>query len=87
VAQIFIRQVQLDEPEYRLGWTGTALTIKAVHIWELKDVSPSRTLVTMKESMDGPWIAKFYPSQQLIAADRNWLATLKQAAEENKNRN
>ena len=74
-------QVQLYEPEHRLGWTGTALTAKAVHIWELKGESPDRTLVIMKESMDGPWMAKIYPSEKLTEADRNWLAALKQAAE------
>lgn len=77
-------QVQLYEPEHRLGWTGTALTAKAVHVWELKEESPERTLVVMKESMDGPRMAKIYPSEQLTEADRSWLAALKKAAEAGK---
>jgi hypothetical protein len=80
-------QIQLYEPEHRLGWTGTALIGKAVHIWELKSESPNRTLVIVKESMDGPWMAKIYPSRKLTEADRSWLAALKQAAEANKNSN
>lgn len=80
-------QAQLYEPEHMLGWTGTALTVKAVHIWELKEESPTRTLLMMRESMDGPWIAKFYPSEQLTEADRSWLAAVKKAAEACKNSN
>jgi uncharacterized protein YndB with AHSA1/START domain len=80
-------QVQLYEPEHRLGWTGTAMVTKAAHIWELKGESPDRTLVTMKESMDGPWMAKIYPSAKLTEAGRSWLVALKQAAEADKDSN
>jgi uncharacterized protein YndB with AHSA1/START domain len=75
-------QVQLFEPERRLGWTGTASIAKAVHIWDLEAESPSRTLVTMKESMEGPFMGRIYPSDKLREADQGWLAALKQAAEE-----
>ena len=74
-------QVQLFEPEHRLGWTGTAMTAKAVHIWELRSESPGHTLVIMKESMNGPWMARIYPSEKLSQADRSWLEALKKAAE------
>jgi uncharacterized protein YndB with AHSA1/START domain len=77
-------QIQLYEPEHRLGWIGTAPPAKAVHIWELKEVSPNRTLVIMKEPMDGPWMTKIYSSEELTEADRNWLAALKQVAEADK---
>ena len=80
-------QVQLYEPEHRLGWTGTAMVTKAAHIWELKGESPDRTLVTMKESMDGPWMAKIYPSAKLTEAGRSWLVALKQAVEADKDSN
>jgi hypothetical protein len=36
----------------------------------------------MKESMDGPLMAKLYPSAKLAEADTKWLTTLKQTAEE-----
>jgi hypothetical protein len=75
-------QVQLFEPKRRLSWTGTALTAKAIHVWELKPESGGQTLLTMKESMDGPLMAKLYPSAKLTEADRAWLAALKQTAEE-----
>ncbi len=75
-------QVQLFEPERRLGWTGTAWTTTAVHVWELKPESGNQTLLTMKESMDGPWMAQIYSSQKLTEADTEWLAALKRAAEQ-----
>jgi uncharacterized protein YndB with AHSA1/START domain len=74
-------QVQLFEPERRLGWTGTAMTAKAAHVWELKPVGDGQTLVTMKESMDGPLMARLYSSQKLADAGSQWLAALKRAAE------
>jgi hypothetical protein len=74
-------QVQLFEPEHRLSWTGTALTAKAVHVWELKPEPGNQTLLTMKESMDGPWMAKIYPSKELAEVDTEWLTALKRAAE------
>ncbi|WP_263384722.1 SRPBCC domain-containing protein [Granulicella arctica] len=75
-------QVQLFEPERRLSWTGTAMTAKAVHVWELKALPGDQTLVVMRESMDGLLMAKMYPSAKLEAADRAWLASLKLAAEQ-----
>ena len=74
-------EVQLFEPEHRLGWTGTAYTAKAVHQWELSPASGSHTLVKVDESMDGPLMAMLFSSQKLMEADRSWLASLKAAAE------
>lgn len=74
-------QVQLFEPERRLSWTGTAMTAKAVHVWVLEPKSGNQTLLSVKESMDGLWIAKIYPSQKLTEADTEWLAALKREAE------
>jgi len=74
-------QVQLFEPQQRLAWTGTAMTAKAVHVWQLKALPGNRTLVTVDESMDGPWMAKMYPSEKLAASDEEWLQALKHAAE------
>jgi hypothetical protein len=36
----------------------------------------------MKESMDGPLMAKLYPSQKLTEAGNQWLVALKRTAEE-----
>lgn len=76
-------QVQLFEPQRRLAWTGTAMTARAIHLWELKSESPDRTLVIVKESMEGPGISMLYPSKQLTETDRGWLAALVKAAERN----
>lgn len=74
-------QVELFEPERRLSWTGTAFTAKAIHVWELKSESGNRTLVSVKESMDGPMMAKLFSSRNLAETDTEWLAALKKAAE------
>ncbi len=76
-------QVQLFEPERRLGWTGTALTAKAVHVWELTPGRNGGTTVTVNESMDGLLMKAIYPSDKLAEADKDWLSALKQAAEGN----
>jgi hypothetical protein len=73
--------VQLFEPERRLSWTGTALTAKAIHVWELTPGRSGGTTVTVNESMDGPLMKAIYPSAKLAEADRGWLSALKQAAE------
>jgi uncharacterized protein YndB with AHSA1/START domain len=67
-------QVQLCEAPNRLSWTGTALTAKAVHVWELKPESGDQTLVIIKESMNGPFIAG--------AATRRFKRTVAQRSEE-----
>ena len=74
-------QVQLFEPEHRLSWTGTAWTSKAIHAWALTPEADDRTLLTVKESMEGPGIAWIFPSDKLAAADKEWLMALKRAAE------
>ncbi len=74
-------QVQLFEPEKRLGWTGTALTARAVHQWTLTPEAGGQTLVTMDESMDGPLMARLFSSQKLAESGNAWLASLKKVAE------
>ena len=74
-------QVQLFDPPQVLSWTGTAQTAKAVHVWELHSLPGDQTLVIVKESLDGPFIAKLLSSSQLTDADTKWLSALKKAAE------
>lgn len=74
-------QVQLFEPERRLAWTGTALTAKAIHVWQLEPIPQGHTMVTVRESMDGPFLAQLFSSRKLAEADTEWLASLKHAAE------
>jgi len=75
-------EVHLCEPERRLSWTGTALTARAIHVWELTPEAGGGTLVKVSESMDGPLMAALYPSEKLREADLAWLMDLKQAAQQ-----
>lgn len=74
-------QVQLFEPQTRLAWTGSAMSAKAIHVWQLQEVASDRTRVLMKESMDGPLISRLFPQDKLSAAGMQWLVALKNAAE------
>ncbi len=74
-------QVQLFDREHRIGWTGTAFTAKAIHIWELGAAGGGGTLVTVKESMDGPFMEHLFPSRKLVQTDTDWLLSLKHVAE------
>ncbi len=75
-------QVQLFEPKRSLGWTGTAYTAKAVHVWKLTPEPDGSTRVSIDESMDGPLMATLFSSKKLIEADQAWLAALKKATEQ-----
>ena len=66
-------QVQLYEPQHRLAWTGTALTAKAIHVWELVPAPNNQTDVLMKESMIGFLIKQMFPSSKLVEVDKQWL--------------
>jgi hypothetical protein len=73
--------VHLLEPDRRLSWTGTAFSARAIHVWELKATPDGGTLVTVKESMNGPLMKLLYSSDKLAASETDWLTALKQAAE------
>jgi hypothetical protein len=47
----------------------------------LKEESPKRSLVGVKESMDGPWMDKIYIHQSVNEDARSWLAAFKPAVE------
>lgn len=74
-------QVQLFEPQTRLAWTGSAMSAKAIHVWQLQEVPGDRTRVLMKESMDGPLMSRLFPQDKLNDAGMQWLVALKHAAE------
>jgi uncharacterized protein YndB with AHSA1/START domain len=74
-------EVHLFDPEHRLSWTGTAMTAKAVHVWELEPSPGGGTTVTVKESMEGLLMKRLYSSGKLAEADSEWLAALKREAE------
>ena len=74
-------QVQLCEAGHRLAWTGTALSAKAIHVWELVPGPNEKTVVRVQESMEGPFMAHFVSSVELADADKQWLNALKAVAE------
>ncbi len=74
-------EVRSFQPPYRLSWTGKAYTAKAVHLWTLTALAPDRTKVAIDESMEGPWMEKFFSSQQLQDADLKWVTALKRQVE------
>ena len=74
-------QVQLVEPQHRLAWTGTAITAKAIHVWELAPADEGQTQVTVKESMEGFLVKQLFPSDKLMESEKQWLNALKEAAE------
>jgi uncharacterized protein YndB with AHSA1/START domain len=74
-------EVHLVEPDRRLSWTGIASPARAIHVWELKATPDGGTLVTVKESMNGPLMKLLYSSDKLAASEMVWLTALKQAAE------
>ena len=76
-------EVHLLEPDRRLSWTGMASPARAIHVWELKATPDGGTLVTVKESMNGPLMTWLYSSDKLAASETLWLTALKQAAEKN----
>lgn len=74
-------QVQLFAPDRRLSWTGTAMSAKAIHVWNLTPKPNGATEVTVDESLDGLMMSALYSSEKLVEADKEWLLSLKQAAE------
>lgn len=74
-------KLQKVDPEKYLSWTGKALWIRAVHIWELQPLPDGETKVTTAESMDGFLIRYIYSSDKLLISLQTWLKDLKSAAE------
>jgi len=72
--------VDVQAPKF-IGWTGTMMGMKAIHLWQLEEISPSRTRVTTSESMDGFMISLFFSKKKLETVLRQWLQALEAAAE------
>jgi len=69
---------KIESPEL-LTWTGTALGIKAIHVWKLEE-SDGQTIVSTEESVEG-FRTLLYNHQKLHSTLLNWLARLKQRVE------
>jgi len=54
-----ISTLQEVRPGVRIGWTGKTFGIRALHVWEFKDLD-GRTHVKTAESFEG-WLASLFP--------------------------
>ena len=75
--------LQEVEPQRRLSWTGKAIGTKAIHVWVLEP-QENGVIVRTEESFEG-WLIlplKGMMKKMLDTALQNWLALLKQKAEE-----
>lgn len=70
------------EPMRKLGWTGRALGVQAIHIWDFKREG-DETVVTTRESFEGWWVSLLpgMTRKLLDGALREWLGSLKRRAE------
>ncbi|MEQ8470518.1 MAG: SRPBCC family protein [Marinoscillum sp.] len=67
-------------PNELISWTGSAMGIKAIHVWRLEEAEGNQTIVTTEESMQG-FFTLFFSHQKLHSSLLNWLDRLKQEAE------
>jgi uncharacterized protein YndB with AHSA1/START domain len=74
-------KIVLLDPGTRIAWTGSAMMVKAVHVWALAGEPGNKTLVTMNESLSGPLLTWFYTARELEYTDKDWLDRLKLEAE------
>ena len=74
------RLVKVEKPN-TLTWTGSVLWIKAIHVWQLREIDRRKTKVTVKESLQGFFVTRFMDKQKLHKALELWLNLLKIQAE------
>ncbi|MER5548695.1 SRPBCC family protein [Streptomyces sp. NPDC002589] len=68
-------------PEHELCWTGALAGTRAVHRFRLTADADGGTEVISEESIGGPLIALYFPSDKLRTVLRNWLGALRATAE------
>lgn len=71
-----IRQIKEKE---LISWTGTAMGIKAIHVWKF-EADGNQTIVTTEESIQG-FLTVFFGHQKLHSSLLNWLDQLRKKAE------
>jgi hypothetical protein len=64
-----------------LNWTGAFLWFRAVERYVLEPLGPTRTRVTLGESMAGAVLPLFYSSRRMQAKHERWLAAFKRRVE------
>ena len=72
---------EVVDPEREIAWTGVALSVRAVHRFELEAIDQATTRVRSQESMGGRPFAILYSSAKLQEQMDASLASLKEACE------
>lgn len=74
--------IEAVSPQHLIGWRGSLLGIRAVHIWRIEG-EDGAVVVTTEESWSGliPRIFRRYSEKTLENAISHGLSTLKKAAE------
>ncbi len=70
---------QIDKPN-ALTWTGSFISVKAIHAWKLESADNYQTIVTTEESIQG-LMTVFVSHPKLNKTLINWLDCLKKQAE------
>jgi len=76
-----VSTVGVVDPGRELNWTGAFLWFRAVERYVLEELGPTRTHVTLGESLAGALLPLFYSSRQLRANHERWLAAFKRQVE------
>lgn len=78
--------LQIVELKKRIGWTGNALGLQAIHLWEFK-AQDNSTWVATEESLSGVMarLLKLFDKKFLEKSLEKSLATLKATAEKTNN--
>ncbi len=70
------------DPLHEITWSGVSAGVRAVHRNMLEQTPDGMVRVRSTESMSMPFLGLIFSSEKLRAGLNDWLATLKQAAEE-----
>ena len=73
--------IELVRAPTDIAWTGSAMGLKAIHVWNLLAQPDGRVLVHTAESMRGFPSSLFYSSSDLQKANAGWLRALKERSE------
>ena len=71
------------EPPRRVGWTGRAFGVSAVHTWRLEEREDGGTHITTEESMEGPLtrVLRGTVQRNVERSLETWLQDLKAESE------
>lgn len=69
------------KPDSLLGWTGTMMGMKAIHLWRLVPLENGSTRVVVEESLDGFAVGLMFSDKKLTEILDVWLVRLKKESE------